>query len=551
MRSSECVLKLGSKAIAVLAVALAAFVAAGCARVSAPPAGGRHPWTEPHVLRLADVADPDSLNPLLSTMDLSYDLSSLMFSYLVIANRNGEMIGDLATDVPSPANGGISGDGRTYTYHLHPGVLWHDGKPLTSHDVAFSWRAIMSSHNNVLHREGYEEVTSIGTPDDRTVVVHLRRRYPPFVSEFFTTLQEGAKPVVPEHLLGRLASIDDAPYNAQPIGSGPFRFVSWDRGTRIVLERNDHYFKGRPKLDRVELAIVPDENTLMTELQTHAIDMPVSTSQLTWDRFRHVAGLRARLDPWDSQLLLALDDARPILRDVAVRRAITSAIDYRALIHKLAFDSAEIATDVVAPGATGYANNVPYTYDPPHARSLLDAAGWRARADGTRAKAGVSLELLMVVASKGMGPLYAVQLQRMLHDVGITVAIKTYPYKGVYAYDGPIVTGRYDLAVYANTLPYDPDRTSTLTCDQFTPKGQNEFRFCDPALDALEREGLATDDLLLRATYYREAGARIHADVPYVPLFAQRRPAVMNDDLHGYDPSPVAAPWWNAWQWDI
>jgi peptide/nickel transport system substrate-binding protein len=539
------------RALALLAVALAAFVTSGCTRVSAPAAGGRHAWTQPHVLRLADVADPDSLNPLLSTMDLSYDLSSLMFSYLVIAEPDGTMIGDLAAAVPSEANGGISNAGRTYTYHLRRGVLWHDGVPLTARDVAFTWRAIMSPRNNVLHREGYEEVTSIATPDDHTVVVHLRRRYPPFVTQFFTTLQEGAKPIVPAHLLEHVPSLTDAPFNAHPIGSGPFRFVRWDRGSAIVLERNDRYFKGRPKLDRVELEIVPDENTLMTLMRTHTVDMPVSTSALTWDRLRNVAGLRARLDPWNSEMLLALDDARPALREIAVRQAIAAAIDYHAIIHKLSYDSAQIATDVVAPGFTGYAHNAPYAYDPPRARKLLDAAGWRASSDGTRAKNGVPLELVMVVASKGSGPLYAVQLQRMLHDVGITVTIKTYPYKGVYAYDGPIVTGRYDLAIYGNTLPYDPDRTSTLTCDQFTPKGMNEFRFCDPALDALERQGLDTDDLLLRASYYMDAGRRIHADVPYIPLFLQRRPAVMNDDLRGYDPSPVAAPWWNAWTWDI
>jgi peptide/nickel transport system substrate-binding protein len=539
------------RALALLAVALAAFVTSGCTRVSAPAAGGRHAWTQPHVLRLADVADPDSLNPLLSTMDLSYDLSSLMFSYLVIAEPDGTMIGDLAAAVPSEANGGISNAGRTYTYHLRRGVLWHDGVPLTARDVAFTWRAIMSPRNNVLHREGYEEVTSIATPDDHTVVVHLRRRYPPFVTQFFTTLQEGAKPIVPAHLLEHVPSLTDAPFNAHPIGSGPFRFVRWDRGSAIVLERNDRYFKGRPKLDRVELEIVPDENTLMTLMRTHTVDMPVSTSALTWDRLRNVAGLRARLDPWNSEMLLALDDARPALREIAVRQAIAAAIDYHAIIHKLTYDSAQIATDVVAPGFTGYAQNAPYAYDPPHARKLLDAVGWRANPDGTRAKNGVPLELVMVVASKGSGPLYAVQLQRMLHDVGITVTIKTYPYKGVYAYDGPIVTGRYDLAIYGNTLPYDPDRTSTLTCDQFTPKGMNEFRFCDPALDALERQGLDTDDLLLRASYYMDAGRRIHADVPYIPLFLQRRPAVMNDDLRGYDPSPVAAPWWNAWTWDI
>ncbi len=532
------------------ACVLAAAFASGAFAVPAAT-GERHAWTQPHVLRLADVADPDSLNPLLSTMDLSYDLSSLMFSYLVVAGRNGVMTGDLASEVPSIANGGISNGGRTYTYHLRRGVVWHDGVPLTSRDVAFSWRAIMSPRNSVLHREGYEEVTSIATPDDRTVVVHLRRRYPPFETEFFTTLQEGAKPVVPEHLLAAETSIDQAPYNAHPVGSGPFRFVRWDRGTRLVLARNDRYFRGRPKLDRIELTILPDENTLMTQVRSHAVDMPVSTSAAVWDQLRHVDGVRARLDPWNSEMLFALNDAGPILRDVAVRRAIASAIDYGAIVHKLTFDTAAVASDVVAPGSTGYANNVPYRYDPDQAKALLERDGWRAGPDGTRAKGGVPLELVLVVASKGSGPLYAVQLQRMLRDVGIVVTIKTYPYKGVYAYDGPIVTGRYDLAIYANTLPYDPDRTDTLTCAKFTPTGMNEFRFCDPAVDRLEREGLATDDPLLRAALYRRAGARIHADVPYIPLFLQRRPAVMNDDLRGYDPSPVAAPWWNAWQWDI
>ena len=519
--------------------------------MTAASKGARHAWTVPHVLRLGDVADPDSLNPLLSTMDLSYDLSSLVFSYLVIANRNGSAAGDLATTVPSPSNGGVSPDGRTYTYHLRHGVRWHDGFPLTSRDVAFSWRAIMNPHNNVLHREGYEEVRSIETPDAETVVVHLRRRYPPFVSEFFTTLQEGAKPVVPEHLLAKLASVNDAPFNAAPVGSGPFRFVRWERGTRIVLARNERYFKGRPKLDRIELTILPDENTLLTVMRTHAIDMPVSTSPLVWNRLRGVPGIGTRLDPWNSQMLLALDDGRPPLREVAVRRAIASAIDYRAIIDKITYGSAEIASDVVASSSLGFAGNTPYRYDPGRARALLDGAGWRTGADGKRRKGGAVLDLVMVVASKGSGLFYAVQLQRMLSDAGIGVTIKAYPYNGIYAYDGPIVTARYDLALFANTLPFDPDRTSTLTCDQFAPKGENEFRFCDRRFDGLERAGLSTDDPRTRAPIYRRAGRLIHADVPYVPLFAQRRPAAMNDDLHGYDPSPAAAPWRDAWTWDI
>ncbi len=536
----------------VAAAALAALLLLGaCARTETSGGNGRHPWTRAGVLRLADVADPDSLNPLLSTMDLSYDLSSLLFSYLVIADGHGRPIGDLATEVPSLANGGISHDGKTYTYHLRPNVRWHDGVALTSRDVAFSWRAIVNPRNNVLHREGYQEVARIETPDARTVVVRLKRRYPPFVTQFFTTLQEGAKPVVPEHLLSSAAEINDAPFNAQPVGSGPFRFVAWERGHRIVLAANEHYFKGRPKLERIELAILPDVNTVATALRAHEIDMPVAANALIYDEFRGLPGFRAALTDWNSQLILMLDDARPALRDPNVRRAIARAIDYSVLIDKLTYRTALPARDIVPPTSLGFANNDPYPHDPPAARALLEHSGWRAGRDGIRAKNGARLSLVMVIGPTGLAPLVAVQLQSMLREVGIELTIKPYPYKGIFAFDGPIVNGRFDLAVFANTLPYDPDSTSTLACDQFAPKGENESRFCDRAVDALERAGLATDDALRRAAIYRRIGRRVHDLVPYIPLYRQRRPSVLNDDLHGYDPAPVAAPWWNAYVWSI
>jgi peptide/nickel transport system substrate-binding protein len=536
-------------ASAVLCAGLA--VLGACAPVASRGDGGRHPWTHAGVLRLADVADPDSLNPLLSTMDLSYDLSSLIFSYLVVADARGTMTGDLAAAVPTLANGGISRDGTRYTYRLRPGVRWHDGAALTARDVAFSWRAIMNPRNNVLHREGYDQVVRIETPDDRTVVVRLKRRYPPFVTQFFTTLQEGAKPVVPEHLLAGMPAINDAPFNAQPVGSGPFRFVSWERGRRIVLAANDRYFKGRPKLERVELAILPDVNTIATQLQTHEVDMPVSSNALLYDRFKTAPGLRATLTDWNSQLILMLDDARPALRHVEVRRAIARAIDSTVLIAKLSYGTALPAGDIVPPGSIGFANNRPYAYDPRAAIALLERGGWRLGPDGIRTNGATRLDLVMVVAPTGMGPAVAVQLQQMLRAAGIGLTIKTFPYKGIFAFDGPIVNGRFDLAVFANTLEYDPDSTSTLTCSQFAPKGENEARYCDPAIDALERAGLATDDPRKRAAIYRTIGRRVHADVPYIPLYRQRRVSVFNDDLHGYDPGPVAAPWWNAYTWSI
>jgi peptide/nickel transport system substrate-binding protein len=536
---------------AALLIAMLANLCA-CTQTAARDApGARHPWTHPGVLRLADVADPDSLNPLLSTMDLSYDLSSLLFSYLVVADARGTLVGDLATAVPAAANGGISRDGTTYTYHLRAGVRWHDGVPLTARDVAFTWRAIMNPRNNVLHREGYDQVSHIDTPTEQTVVVHLKRRYPPFVTQFFTTLQEGAKPVVPEHLLGKLPNLNDAPFNAHPVGSGPFRFVAWERGRRIVLAANDFYFKGRPQLDRVELAILPDANTVATQLSTHEVDMPVSADAFLYDRFKATPGLRAELTDWNSQLILMFDDERPALRHVEVRRAIARAIDSSVMIAKLSFGTALPALDIVPPSSLGFAGNPPYRYEPAAAAASLERAGWHAGPDGIRTNGTTRLDLVMVVAPAGFGVAVAVQLQQMLRAAGIGLTIKTYPYNGIYAFDGPIVNGRFDLAVFANTLAYDPDSTSTLTCAQLAPKGENESRYCDPQVDALERAGLATDDPKKRAAIYRAIGRRVHDQVPYLPLFRQRRRSVFNDDLHGYDPAPVAAPWWNAYTWSI
>jgi peptide/nickel transport system substrate-binding protein len=514
-------------------------------------AGGRNPWTVPGVLRLGDVAEPDSLNPLLSTMDLSYDLSSLTFSYLVVADGRGRLVGDLAVTVPSRSNGAVSRDGRTYVYRLHAGVRWHDGVPLTSRDVAFTWRAIMNPRNNVLHREGYQEVEGIDTPDDRTLIVHLRRRYPPFATQFFTTLQEGAKPVLPAHLLAGLREINDAPYNAKPVGSGPFRFVEWDRGQRIVLAANDDYFKGRPALRRIELRVAPDVNTLMTLLRTHEIDLPVSATPLMYVRFRDTPGFRSALSPWNSQEILALNDARPALRFAAVRRAIARAIDYDALIEKIWFGAARRARDILPTTALGFLGGPPYPYDAGAANALLLHSGWLPGSDGVRTKDGSRLELTMVIAASGSSQQVGVQLQAMLRRVGIGLTLKTYPYRGIFAFDGPIVRGNYDLALFGNTLSYDPDNTSRLGCDQFAPKGENEVRYCDPAFDALERSGLLTDDAGRRAAIYRAASRRVREAVPFVPLLMQDRVTVANTDLRGYDPAPVAAPWWNARAWSI
>ena len=283
-------------------IALACATVLGCAR-TAPSlsAGKRHPWTIPHVLRIAEMAEPHNLNPY--SPDAESDLGSLVYSYLVVDDARGRLVGDLARDVPSLANGGISRDGRTYVYHLRRNVIWHDGVPFTARDVIESFRAVMNSHSDAFGRQAFDWVVSIEAADPTTVIVHLRERYAPFVARFFTSVQDDEKPVLPAHILAH-TDFNGGTLSSRPIGTGPFRLVTWVRGDRIILRRFDRYFKGSPKLATIEIHIIPAAQTVGVELAAHKIDLVDWTQAALLDRYRSVDGIVVETAPLNSYELL-------------------------------------------------------------------------------------------------------------------------------------------------------------------------------------------------------------------------------------------------------
>jgi peptide/nickel transport system substrate-binding protein len=533
---------------------LCAMLSAGCTRTAGlnGPVQGRHSWTVPHVLRFADISDPDNLNEYLSTMDLVYFLSSMIYSYMIVADDRGQLQGDLATEVPTLQNGGISKDGKTYVYRLRRNVRWHDGAPFTSADVKFSWQAVVNPNNNTLHREGYTEIASIDTPDRYTVIVHLRRRFPPFITKFFTPLQEGGKPVLPAHILSQYKSMNQVPFNSAPVGTGPFKFVKWDRGREIVLERNDLYFLGKPKLQRIEFTIIPSDQTILNEVRLHHVDLVASPPSTLYDQYRKLPEVVTELNPWNSQAYLILNQRHAGLNDLNVRQALSMSIDYDALISKLTRGSAERAYDYIAPTAIGYTKNPPMRYDPAAANALLDNAGWRRGADGVRSRNGVRLDYtLAVIAGSDSQRMIAVQLQQYFAGIGIRLTMKSYAYNTIFTPDGPIYGNRYDFATYGATLGWDPDLSYYVGCDAFYPKGENVYRYCDPQVDALERAGLQTDDPKQRAAVYSRAGRLMWQTIPYIAVYERRRISVRSPDLTGYKVNPSSTPWYNMWEWDI
>lgn len=516
-----------------------AFVAA-ILLTACSPAGTRH--TSGSVLVLSGLAgEPDSLNPMLSDESDVYNFSHLYMSYLVENDDRGNTIAEIAREVPTRANGGISADLRTITYHIRRGVRWQDGAPLTARDVVFSYRQIVNPRNNVPTRVGYEEVSAIDAPDDHTVVVRLRRRFAPFVQYFFGPQGVGA--IMPAHLLSGHADLNRVAYDALPIGSGPFRVVQWRRGESVTLEANPIYWRGTPKIGRIVYRIIADPDTRLEQLRTGEVDAYFDVDPHLLPQTTTIPGVRVALTPVNDVHVLRFNLQDPALRDVAVRRAIAMAIDRRRLIAAGTHGSGLLVNADQPRNGWAYDPATPsISYDPRVARRLL----------GTR-----SLELTLAIAPTIVNgsPLVASIIQENLRQIGVRVIIKQYPsgmFYGPAAAGGILAAGRYQLAYDAWwVLGDDPDDTWNFGCDQFPPAGINYSFWCDPRAEAAMYGALATVDRNRRKADYAIVQGAIARELPIFPLWQVRIPDAYRTYVHGIAPAPMGSTFWNAWTWTL
>ncbi|HEY4440828.1 MAG TPA: peptide ABC transporter substrate-binding protein [Candidatus Elarobacter sp.] len=542
-----------TKLATLLSIAIALLTS--CAPAAQSTAGGRHPWTIPGVLRFATLGDPDTLNPLLGESQTDIDLSMFWAGYLFNWNDKNEFVPELATAVPTLANGGIAKDGRTITYHLRRGVKWQDGAPFDGDDVVWTWHAVMNPANNIQTRIGYDEITAIDQPDKYTLVVHLKRPYAPFVATFFT-MSGTTYAVLPKHLLARYPNINQVPFNTKPIGTGPFIVQEWHRGDTIRMIANPHYWRGAPKLKEVRYRSIPDENTLMTAIRTHELDLWFNVSSPHYPETKNLEAVRTLLTPFTQYSRIGFNVARPIMRELAVRRAIAYATDRKHLIEVLTF-----GVHLLGEGDQPYVSwahdpNLPtIPYDPAKARAVLDAAGWKPGRDGIRVKNGRRLSLeIATVSGSTTGERVSVFAQAAWKDVGIEATIHQYPVSlmlASYASGGIVQGGKFDVDFSSWIAGTDPDDATNFMCDQVPPNGQNSYRFCSHDLDAQERVALGSFDQAVRKRAYAKIQQIIVAEVPMVTMWFVRRIDIVSDDLKGYRPTSAVTPFWNVWEYEL
>lgn len=503
-------------------ICLAALLCA-CARVHGTI---DHPRS---TLVIATTEEPDSLDPLLANIASSSDVFALAYNGLVRFGPQGAILPDLAREVPSRTNGGISADGRTIVYHLRRNIRWQDGVSFTARDVIFTWRALMDPHRNVPTHAGYDRIASIDAPDPWTVRVHLRERYAPMLS-LFACGRQGA--IVPAHP------------TSGAIGTGPYRIVAWRRGDEIVFARNP-YAPGSPTFTRIELRFMHDEQSILDAMQGGGVDaaLLLSTSGLHRARGNPALAVNATNTLQWEHLSFNLRTGSGPQTNVHVRRAIASALDVALLQRSYLNGFGGLAPLDQAPSSWARDPSIGfYSTDLTTARREL-------------AKAGYSNIALTLVSTTGNDERYRLELgvQAALRAIGIDLTIKNVPANLLLAraVDGGLLTsGKFQIALFSYVaISPDPNDERYVASSAIPPNGVNMSAYANPVVDRLVAAGLATYDRHDRATIYHAIQRRLIADLPFYTLIWTPSAIVARRALRNIEAVPVGSNLWNVTAW--
>lgn len=517
----------------------------GTSQPSAAPGGARvNSWTVPHVLRFATAADINGLNPWFTQQISTLLLDQLTMAWLIRFDEHNRPYPELATQVPTQENGGVSKDGLTITYHIRKGVKWSDGAPFSADDVAWSFDQMVNNKaNNVLTRLGWDHIIKIDEPDKYTVVLHLNKPYSPFVETFFATA--GANPcILPKHVLAKYPNLNNVPYNALPIGIGPFKFKKWDRASKVVVVADPLYWRGLPKLKEIDFEIIPDRNTVLTSLQAKSLDMWYPTPGAYVPRARELTAFNVLSQPSYGFNHLDFNLSHKVVSDPNVRLALEYALDRPTILQKIYHGVGDVQEQIASSAAPYFDPSIQTRpFDIAKANRILDQAGWKRGADGIRAKNGLRLSLNFATATGSPDADSMIELIRSSwQQVGAQISVQHYTAPLLFdtSSTGIIYNGKFDAVVFEWFLGATGDLSSLYACDQFSPNGQNDVHWCNKTADGAMHALFGHYSQSQRNKDVAIVMNQMAKDVPTIVTIHPHDNYVINRDLRNFHPNQVS-----------
>ncbi len=477
----------------------------------------------------ASIGEPNNLLPVLASDSASSEINGLVYNGLIRYDKNLRLEGVLAESWE------VSPDGLIITFHLRHGVKWHDGAPLTSADVAFTYQMYIDPEVPTSYAEDFKQVADLQTPDDWTVRVSYGKPYAPALESWATSIQ-------PKHLLeGQV--VTKSPLTRHPIGTGPYRFVEWQPGEKIALEANPDYFEGAPHIHRVVYRIIPDSETQFLGLLSGDLDY-MGLTPIQYRKRTDTPAFVERFNKYSylsfSYSYLGYNLRKPLFQDVRLRQAISYAIDKQEIVDGVLLGLGVAATGPYKPDTWVYNPNVHrYNYDPQRARDLLREAGWvDSDGDGVLDKDGVRLAF-SIVTNQGndLRARSAEIIQRRLKEVGIEVTIRVIEWATFL--NEFIFPGNFDATILGWSGGPEPDQYNIWHSSKTAPRELNFIHYRNAEVDDLLERGRRTFDMQERKRIYDRFQEILAEEQPYTFLYVGKALPVVARRFRGIEPAPA------------
>ncbi|ONG56209.1 ABC transporter substrate-binding protein [Pseudoroseomonas deserti] len=528
----------------------AAAMASGTAFAQGRPAG-RPPEKPRGQVVIGLSQEPTVFHPLMPGIEVDQGVWWNLFSTLWYIDPDGKFVPDLAAEMPSQTNGGISEDGLTWKVKLRRDVKWHDGTAFTAEDVKFTLDLINNPNFRVRNRVGHGLVKDIKVNAVDEIEWRMDAPYAPYLSILSLTF------MVPKHILSTATDPNTSPFNNAPVGTGAFRWGSRTAGDNVQLVANPAYHGAGPYLERVVFKYIPDLTVMYTQFRTGQIDY-TGISGISPNFAREAQALRGRrvhVNPTASVESIAPNLGSPVFGDKAVRQALYMSMNKKALIDAIYY-GLPTPTESFLPAQSWAINaELPkHEFNVAKANETLEAAGWKRGPDGIRAKDGVKLEFAN--STTAGNPVREQAQQVLMQDwkaVGAAMRIQNMP--------AAVIWGEFwqqskfsSVMVAVNyMLGSDPDVTPRFSSKAIPAKGgrgQNTFQFENSRVDALLETGATQFEQAARRTTYGQIQRIIRDELAILPIFQQVLVEGTKDNLTGFKPNiNTSSNCWNVREW--
>jgi len=423
----------------------------------------------------------------------------------------------------------ISPDGRTYTFYLEEKATFHDGKPITSADVAFSLELVKKY--NPSGESLFGSVERVETPNPHTAVFKLKHPSP---VTFIATHPAGL-PILPRHIYGE-GEIRTHPANVKPIGSGPFKFVEWKKGQYILLERYENYFRpGKPYLDRIIVEFVPDISARTIALETGSVHL-IPFGYVNYDDYRrlekmpHLAITKRGVEAIGMRNLIDMNLRKPPLSNINVRKAIAHAVNKDTIIENQGGFGKPATSHLRYTSLFHNPKVKQYEYNLSKANQLLDEAGYKRGPDGTRFELTMDLWPGSPVIQAACE-----SLREELKKVGIKLTIRPSPDVATYF---KRISG-WDYEMNYNVIPDGSDPAIGFE-RLYTSKNikklylANTMGYSNPEVDRLCDEARMEQNFEKRKKLYHRVQEILADELPTIAVTDHEQPTIYNKEFDGF-----------------